>query len=173
MDASQFDSAVRAIAGFASRRSLFGLAVAGSLASLWPGDGRARKPRKKKCGPCEKRKRDKCKPKPDGLVCGEGSICRKGRCECEQPCGSDRVCLANGSCARVCPESFDCGTGCGCGLVSVEGPIYCIVSEGGCETFTQGCESSAECPIGQMCMTTFCAQAPINRCISLCPNGNS
>ncbi len=171
MDASRFDAVARSIARAPSRRQLLALVIAGMAPLLQVGAGEARKRRKTKkaCGPCAKRKNGKCKPDAEGTPCADGKICRSGRCECQQACPSDRECLANGSCARLCPASFDCGPGCGCGLASVEGPQFCIVSEGGCEFFTQGCESNAECPIGQHCMTTFCLTAPFNRCISLCP----
>lgn len=169
MDASRFDDTVRAFVADSSRRSLFGLAIAGGLTLAWPSAGRARKPRKKKCGICEKRKRGKCKPKPNDTVCGEGKVCRNGRCECQQPCGNGLECFANGSCARRCPASFDCGAGCGCGLPSAEGPQYCAFNEGGCEEFTQGCESTADCPIGLYCVPSNCALPPRNRCFPLRP----
>jgi hypothetical protein len=170
MNAFQFDTVARAVAALLTRRHLLGVAIGGTLTAAGLADTDAKKHRKKPCGPCKTRKKGKCKPKPDGIDCGTGEICRRGQCQCQQPCNADRECLANGSCGRVCPETFDCGMGCGCGLPTVEGPVYCIVSEGGCETFTQGCESTAECPLGQVCMTTFCATEPFNRCISLCPS---
>lgn len=169
MDASRFDAVARSIARAPSRRQLLSLAVGGAAALSRFDVGGAKKRRKKPCGPCAKRKKGTCKPDAEGVACAEGKVCRGGRCDCQQPCAADRECLANGSCAMLCPASFDCGPGCGCGLPSVDGPQFCVGSEGGCETFTQGCESNAECPIGQVCLTTFCLTAPFNRCFSLCP----
>jgi hypothetical protein len=170
MDATRFDALSRLFAQGVSRRGVVGVALGAVVPAWLLADAAAGKGRKKSCGPCEKRKRGKCKPKPDGTECGEGQICRRGRCECKEQCGTGGRCLPNGSCARVCPADFNCGTGCGCGLESLDGPQFCTVNEGGCETFTQGCASSAECPVGQYCMKTNCAQAPFNRCIALCPN---
>jgi hypothetical protein len=170
MDASRFELLARTVAALPSRRQFLGLLVGDGLTRSGLA-GTGGKPRRKKtCGPCAKHKRGKCKPKADGLTCDTGKVCRRGKCQCQQACSADRECLANGSCGRTCPETFDCGAGCGCGLPTVEGPVYCMVNEGGCETFTQGCASTAECPVGQVCMTTFCATAPFNRCISLCPS---
>lgn len=169
MDADRFDDVARSLARNSTRRHLFGIAAASGVSAMWPIAGAARRHGKRKCGPCEKRKRGKCKPGPDGIVCGEGKICRKSKCDCQQPCGAGRTCLANGSCARVCPASFDCGPGCGCSLPNIDGPQFCANNEGGCMEFTQGCEGNADCPIGLHCVPSFCATPPVNRCFPLCP----
>lgn len=116
--------------------------------------------------------------------CGEGGVCREGLCRClsgfkpcrdvcipasqcctSTDCGAGRVCLANGTCAKSCGGSVDCGTGCGCGSANTEGERVCVPTFGDCSAPT--CDSTSQCPQGQQCQNiTGC---PPTRCVALCP----
>jgi hypothetical protein len=68
---------------------------------------------KKKCGPCKRCKKGKCKPKPVGTACA-GGTCQSGRCIAStQPCTPNcagKICGDNG-CGGSCGT---CGIGGGC-----------------------------------------------------------
>jgi hypothetical protein len=88
MDAARFDCFARTLVGTATRRTTLGLSVAGLLGALgWDETdakkkGKNKKKCKKKCGPCQKCKKGKCKPKKAvGTPCGEGKQCfANGQC---------------------------------------------------------------------------------------------
>ena len=105
----RFDDVARSLAALPTRRRFLGLALGGVLAAARLGDAEARKRRKRKksCGICEKKKKGKCKPRPDGLACGEGQVCRKGRCECQEKCGAGGECLAGGAVRRDADGAAD------------------------------------------------------------------
>jgi len=192
MGVSRFDGLTRGLSIGHSRRGLtrlFGaFAVHGPLARL----GLSETAAKKKCPPCKKRKKGKCKgKKPDGTTC-PGGACRDGTCiacvpdplpaTCAGRCGfwtnncgqsvgcqlcpAGQICLSNGSCATVCAEPDDCPDGCICSR-SVETQFHCRQEGLSCELPLQGCSSTAECPPGQHCQGTMC-DGGSNRCAPLC-----
>ena len=99
MDADRFDSFTRALSLSTVRRGIVAGLLSGGLtpllAELEGGarrrDARSerrhhevaaekRKKKCKKCGPCRRCKKGKCKPKPNGTPCAGGS-CQKGKCK--------------------------------------------------------------------------------------------
>jgi len=121
MDADRFDTLARSLTAARSRRGALVAAFAGSLGLLsvvHPDDVTA----KKACPQCTKRKKGKCKPKPDGAACPGGS-CQRGRCatcsdgvkngtetdvdcggSCPR-CGSGRACTGRNDCrSAYCPD---------------------------------------------------------------------
>jgi hypothetical protein len=123
-------------------RLLGGLALGGPLAVLGWAEVEAKC--KKKCGPCKRCKKGKCKPKPAGTAC-TGGTCQGGACvqssascvsqdpavvcsagcgtkidNCGRaitcPCPAGQTCLGNGTCAGTCNPSqqSSCPEGCIC-----------------------------------------------------------
>jgi hypothetical protein len=91
MDAARFDAFSRSLTALGSRRSALATALAGGLGTLTIVSTEAKK--KKKCSPCKKRKKGKCKKnKPDGTVCEDGT-CQGGRCVASPGCGAGGPCL--------------------------------------------------------------------------------
>jgi hypothetical protein len=166
MDAFRFDAVARFVAGSSSRRSLLGLGAA--LGASLTAEVEA-----KKCSPCRKKKRGKCRRrKPNGTPCEDGrGVCQRGSCACGDgpPCPSKQVCV-HGSCfpqgtcpagTRTCVPTTGtlCGADCFCAL-SAEGATVCFESEGqcillpDCETSAEcsNCQSSADCAPGDACV---------------------
>lgn len=124
MDQDRFDTLTRSLTSVSSRRTLlrglaglgFGLGVArlpdatmakkkGAKRQKQAGpdaafrEDRTRRAAPSPCGPCEKKKRGACVPKPDGTPC-DGGICQHGVCHpaeptCEETCAG---CCSNGQC---------------------------------------------------------------------------
>jgi hypothetical protein len=88
-----FDHLLRTLAAASSRRTT--LRALGALA-LGLAAVPARESAAKSCGPCEKRKRGKCRRKKDGATCNGTGFCRRGVC---QVCGSvSAQCSGGGDC---------------------------------------------------------------------------
>jgi hypothetical protein len=198
MDADGFDTLARSLTAAGTRRralvTLSGVLGLGLRAcSLHEAEGK-----KKRCPPCKKRKRGKCKgKKPDGTACA-GGTCQGGRCvatpsapcvpqdpatvctagcgtrsdNCGRivvcPCATGQHCLSNGSCATACPQS---NVACGTGNC-----ICSLPSKDGprfCRKTYSTCAS-----IPQQCTTTL--ECPLghycgpvvdcsgSRCLQLC-----
>lgn len=81
MDAARLDVLVRKLAARVSRRHGLSLLAALGLSQFTtPEGGDAKKKRKKRCPPCKKRKKGKCKATlPDGTAC-PGGACQQGAC---------------------------------------------------------------------------------------------
>jgi hypothetical protein len=147
MDAIYFDMFARSLMDGSSRRAALSVGLGGLLAVLGIRESGAKKRKrrkkcKKKCGPCQRCKKGKCKRKAAGTVCGEGGEC-----------------LANGSCAVLCTVKEECealGSGCGCSPPSAEGVSHCYGHVNSCDEIKQQCESTAECPQGWVCQPTGC-----------------
>jgi hypothetical protein len=130
MASVRFDRITRVLTRAPSRRVLAGALLGSLLDASAPQETLAKKG--KKCGPCKKRKKGKCKSKPNGAPCGGGKVCQGGKCRCRTTCiiaadccnGQD--CLSNGSCAKPCTTNQECGEGCGCQLESTEGGKFCV-----------------------------------------------
>jgi hypothetical protein len=139
MNADRFDAVIRSLMDARSRRTLLGTALAAVLGTLELGRTEA----KKKCPPCKKRKKGKCKKKkPDGTPC-PGGTCQGGRCVA--PTCSDGK--KNGSetdidCGGSCPR---CGAG-------------------------QKCNSRNDCTTG-LCTGATCSQCVLNTDCGLHSNG--
>jgi hypothetical protein len=129
MDSTQFTYLMRAFTVTPTRRdvarALTGLTLSGALASAWRDDGAAKKKKRKKCGPCQTRRKGRCKGnKPDDAACngdgrcfagvcnprptclGFGSSCQEGEC-CSGTCLAGQFCIA-GVLDQPCFESSDC-----------------------------------------------------------------
>ena len=93
--------------GFTRRRGLGVLASLGLPRLVFPEPAAARK----KCPPCKKRRKGKCKPKPAGTPCTvpSGGICQRGVCACP---GGETTC--NGVCSNLQADETNCGA---CGTV--------------------------------------------------------
>jgi hypothetical protein len=146
MDARHFDRLVKSLH---SRRAAFGLAAIGALFGS-PLDDEAQAKRRKKCGPCRRRRRGKCRPKPDDTPCGDCSLCRNGRC---------RV-LCTGDACAINPDGFDCLLPCDppCDTCS-----FCDQFVGECGSFCPG-----------FCINEFCRQPcdpPCGPCAVCSPTG--
>src|SRR5215213_4723115 len=107
MDTDAFTTLTRSLSSTQPRsttrrrltRLLGGLALGGPLALL--GLSQAEATCKKKCGPCKRCKKGKCKPKPAGTAC-TGGTCQNGTCipatapsppPLVPPCGAGGPCL--------------------------------------------------------------------------------
>jgi hypothetical protein len=172
MDGFHFDALARSLTTAGLRRRVLTGLAGGTLGIILGfsslGDVAAKK---KPCPPCKKRKKGKCKKKPDGKAC-VGGTCQSGRCvatakplTCEG-CAPGKTCLANYSCAKACTTHGECSgaTLCSCS-VTAENPAasYCRDLGGDCSTTP--CSTTAQCPPGQMC-AAICG----NKCAPVCPN---
>jgi hypothetical protein len=193
MDGSRFDALTRVLTA-ASRRSLLGAVGTTALSALL-GLGpihEAHAKCKKKCGPCRRCKKGKCKKKkPDGTPCGPCSRCEGGRCQalcssehcrndvcqtqpsCSPPCTGCSVC-EKGSCRELCP-SDEC--------VDDDGEAFCLLDCTPacnlcqtCNRLTGECESNCESqfctedgcrvPCGPPCGE--CAVCDFGECVEQC-----
>ena len=121
MDDVRFDALSRIVGGKRTRRglapALVGLtAIGGSVQALTePAEANQRKStkRKKRCGPCKRNRRGRCRAKADAVPCGECGVCLDGVCtpakvDCGGPC---MECAAGARC-RPKPDGAVClGTG--------------------------------------------------------------
>src|SRR5688572_32963979 len=98
MEMARFDALVRSLTIAPSRRALArglaALAIAGAADAP-----RRREAEAKSCGPCRRKKKGKCKPKPSGAPCGPCRQCRGGRCT--GLCQGDEGCV-KGACIPRC-----------------------------------------------------------------------
>jgi hypothetical protein len=135
MDSDRFDSLARSLLAGLNRRTLLGAAFAGVLGIIRDGTIEA-KNKKKKCPPCKKRKKGKCKgKKPDGMACRGGS-CQNGRCVSGCPNGATSC---GGVCANLQSDEANCGscgTSCAANEVCQTGRCF---PRGICPSFTQIC----------------------------------
>jgi hypothetical protein len=186
VDGFSFDALTRTLMTAGSRRRALTGVVSGTLGLVLGASVIDEAEAAKKCPPCKKRKKGKCKKKlPDGTACRGGS-CQSGRCvvsacvpepqlaTCHGRCGTwinncgqivpcftctdGKQCLSNGSCAALCDFDLqNCPAGCFCGLPSTEVSSRCISGAAAtCEEIPQSCTSSAQCPQGQHCQDVPC-----------------
>lgn len=167
MDADRFDSLARFFTDATSRRNLAslltGTALGGALASSMIDDVKSRK---KKCKPCRKKKKGKCKgKKPDGTACGGTSVCQNGKC---LPSLTESCSASNGFCAvggqAHCQGVIECGC-----FVTVESEAICanLLTFDGCPA-TTGCTASNECDDEEFCVSMPCCPDGKAVCIPLC-----
>jgi hypothetical protein len=175
MDTRTFDTATRSLstagARSTSRRGmtrLLGGLVLGALLGLLGLQGVDAKCRKK-CGPCQRCKKGKCKPKSAGATCA-GGACQGGTCvPTPTPplvCPSGTFTVA-GRCAPNCGAPCDARGGV-CAS-TFDGFTYCVPNIASCSAIPQGCNTHAECGAQELCALVGCDNAVVNRCIPLLP----
>jgi hypothetical protein len=152
MDGTQFDLVSRALSGTPSRRGVarvvLGLLLGAALASQG-GTSVDAKRKKKPCGPCKRRKKGRCRPKPDNTSCGGAKICQGGACVCPTECCRNADCggcelCQGGQCVNTCLGGRICqGVLCAC-------PGGTKECQGTCIPNNQCCGA---CPQGQTCCT--------------------
>jgi hypothetical protein len=167
MDARSFDSLIKTLR---TRRSALSLMAGIGVFLGLRNDEAAAKKCKKKCGPCKRCKKGKCKPKSGAPRCGPCSVCERGVCrqrcrqeecfdiggqevcekECVPPCNTCSRCnISLGQCEPLCHEAdcsggfcrFQCDSPCG----------DCSV----CELGDEGGECFDLCP-GVDCVDNLC-----------------
>jgi hypothetical protein len=146
MDSTQFTHLMRALTETPTRRdiarALTGLTLSGALGSAWHDDAEAKKKKRKKCGPCQTRKKGKCKgAKPDDTTCNGDGKCFAGACIPRPTClGYYGECYMSGQC---------------CSDVCV-GSLLCLPSN-----LEQPCHVHSDCsstPTGLQCIAYRCRQ---------------
>jgi hypothetical protein len=155
MDADRFDTIARRLTAVRPRRGLLGLALAALLVATGVEDGRA-----KKCGPCQKKKRGKCKKSPskNGATCGAGRVCAGGRCVNDDggcPAGANRCGGAEVGCGPT-------GAGCICFQRVGDGSLCADTFE----CTDEPCTNDAACPTGSACIAAVGAGCN-------CPSGTA
>jgi hypothetical protein len=143
VDATRFDALTRWFDSTVQRRaaSLFGASALGGVFAIGPlldAEGKKkRKNKKKKCAPCRKKKKGKCKKhKPNGTTCGEGKICQSGSCidiPCDPPCTEPATCVDGAcifpDCEPACEPPETCIEGaCACAESQICGDICCATA---------------------------------------------
>jgi hypothetical protein len=134
MDTTQFNHLMRALTLTPTRRdvarALTGLTLSGAIASVWGNDAEAKKKKRKKCGPCQTKKKGKCKgAKPDDTTCNGDGKCFAGAC-IPRP-----TCLASAS-ACTQPAAGACCSG----ICSAAHGDLCLFSDPG-----QPCYTGSDC----------------------------
>jgi hypothetical protein len=166
MDATRFDNLLRALFSESSRRHIvagFINGLLGMIALTLGGD----EAQAKRCPPCRKKKKGKCKKKrPDGTPCGGGKTCQRGRCVCPdetEPCGGACVpfcdlfqarnpvtcdcCLPNNSLLE-CSGSDNCCSGICLGIAGFD---FCVG-----RAADEPCDFDAQCA-SSSCVDETCA----------------
>ncbi len=172
MDSDQFDALTRTFRELRSRRGLLAGLASGLLAVVPLGFGtEVAAGKRKKCPPCKKRNKGKCKGTlPDGTACA-GGACQSGRCVAAPPPGSPP---GPPPCAPGCPASSTCTNGqclCNqglrpCGQECITTLACCTDAECGtvpCIAHTCHCFGRADgtdCGGGKQCSGGVCAKRP-------------
>lgn len=187
MDQHRARNLTHALAAAPSRRGVLrGLAGAGlgcgaaRLPAIAEAEKR-RKPKAKPCGPCQTRRKGRCRAKPDGARCRECGSCRGGVCAPDKvscgPCREcddagfcvvkqdDASCGANGKCLEgICNERPTCtAAGAQCGKpeipsccsgicqVIIADARFCLQGAAGAE-----CYDGNDCQEGVTCVGHRC-----------------
>jgi hypothetical protein len=99
MDGFAFDALTRSLTSAGSRRRALTGLVSGTLGLILAASVIDEAAAKKKCPPCKKRKKGKCKKKqPDGTACA-GGTCRGGSCVLAAPGPVGPVTTADAACS--------------------------------------------------------------------------
>ena len=115
MDSERFDRFTRVLASTPSRRAVSravaGLALTGALVAAPDDAAEARK--RKKCKPCQTKKRGKCGgQKPEGAACNGTGQCFDGACNPRPECLSAGAVCTAGTAADCCSGVCLGGTNC-------------------------------------------------------------
>lgn len=154
METARVDRIARAVAGARSRRAVVALLSGLALSGAAPSPITPVVAKKKRCQPCRRRRRGKCKAKkPDGASCGEGRECCDGACQSVCPLFQARNPLTCGCCELAGPVSR-CSVDADCcsGNCLTIGPVdTCIPRDVG-----SPCDFGAQCGSGA-CVAGTCA----------------
>src|SRR5215213_1258747 len=151
MDADRFATLLREMSRTPSRRGalrlLAGAALGGTLG--WSGlvdtEAGKRHHRCKHCGQCERCKKGKCKPKPNGQACDGGGTCQSGRCV--PPFCAGKNSCQEGNAITTCQGSGS--VSCVCVGTAASGAPFC--AENTMTSFKVDC-SATPCPDGETCV---------------------
>jgi len=107
--------------------------------------GREATPSCKHCGQCERCKKGKCKPKPNGQACDGGGTCQSGRCV--PPFCAGKNSCQEGNAITTCQGSGS--VSCVCVGTAASGAPFC--AENTMTSFTVDC-TATPCPAGETCV---------------------
>jgi hypothetical protein len=155
VDGHRFDNLAKSLR---SRRSIVGLAVGLVALAGVNRDEAAAKKCKKKCGPCKRCKKGKCKPKPGAPRCGPCRVCTRGVCRASCP---PEECVDNGG-EDVCLRDFNppCETCSACNRVLGQCEPMCTEDQ----CIDDFCRVPCENPCGD------CSVCDFGECFDLCPD---
>lgn len=166
MDGQRFDTLVKTLR---TRRSALSL-IAGIGAILGVRHDQAAAKCKKKCGPCRRCKKGKCKPKPGSIRCGPCSVCQRGRCVAQCPpdecaeIGDEEVCLKE--CSPPCDTCSECNRVLGQCELMCEGE-QCI--DGFCDVpCNPPCDPCSYCDFGGCIASCAASECVEGRCEIAC-----
>ena len=178
MDYHRFDTLTRSLISTGSRRRALAAALSGAFGvlGLVPADDATAA---KKCPPCKKRKKGKCKKnKPDGTVCGGGN-CQGGRClaaTCSDGFQNGRetgIDCGGGTCPR-CAAGLSCAVRNDCaGALCTDGTCQtCSANPNSCGIATDGTACSCIGGPGRpsVCGKTTPTGGSVLAC-NACPDG--
>jgi hypothetical protein len=188
MDHQAFDGLTRSLTasltGSTTRRGitrlLGGLALGGPLVLL--GLSEAGATCKKKCGPCKRCKKGKCKPKPSGTACA-GGTCQGGVCiEAASPAPSAPLpplpCTTAATCpapptSQLCAQATCIGGVCGVGPKAAG--TVCRPVAGECDVAAEVCEGTGlNCPANQFKPANTPCTSDANSCtFDICSGSSS
>jgi hypothetical protein len=194
MDAERFDTLARALTASGSRRRALAALSGGLALAIGATSPRETKAKKKKCPPCKKPKKGKCKgKKPDGTPCA-GGTCQSGVCSgatvqptctgLAQSCSADAACctgICNAGGSNVGPfpgtanECATCRTG-GAGCAGAGDPTCCGART--CSYRSPGAPTPNQCcsVINETCSTTgggSCCAEPVNPAGTVCADAGA
>jgi hypothetical protein len=151
IDGDHFDTLTRGLANPASRRTALGVGLSGILGALGVTETAAKKHKKwckKKCGPCQRCKKGKCKPTAAGTLCtladGEEGTCQSGACVFTCAPG---LTDCGGYCADLQTDDNNCGA---CGN-------YCILFDPVCQGGSCCAPTAFSCSDDEDCCSGNCA----------------
>jgi hypothetical protein len=139
MDGARFDTLTRGLCDTRSRRQTLAATLGGALGMALAASSVSDVAAKKKCPPCKRRKKGKCKKKlPNGTVCRDGT-CQNGRCiglcvgqPDDTACGIGQQCCDENCVAECAANEQRDPVTCGCCLRAGEpcdDPTACCAKE--------------------------------------------
>lgn len=163
MDPNRFDAIIRSL--LTTRRAL-GVLLAGTAATSTFGVVAGKKKRPK-CGPCQRKKKNgRCKNKPDGTACEDGSTCQNGTC---LPLLSETCSASNDFCAQQWSNCLG-SPQCGCFITAQGFPVCANTAPqnfSGCPAET-ACSADEDCLGGDICVSLPCCPQGKAVCIPFC-----
>jgi hypothetical protein len=182
MDTTYFDALTKSLGESHSRRGitrlLGGLALGGPLALLGLDEAAAKC--KKKCGPCKRCKKGKCKPKLAGTACAggtcQGGVCAPGAGPASPPpplpCTTAATCPAPPA-SQLCAQATCIGGRCGIGPKAAN--TVCRTIAGECDVAAEVCEGTGlNCPANQFKPANTPCTSDANSCtFDICSGSSS